>query len=73
MNRDFPRRAVPPTNSQIQLIRRMMHTIFSPKSPGMQGGLFNEPDLKKEWADVWEQFYRKSFYYPVKTFFNCYH
>ena len=52
VNRDFPRRATAPTLTQINLIRRMMHTIFSDKAPGMQGGLFTEKDLKKEWVDT---------------------
>jgi hypothetical protein len=65
VNRDFPRRAVAPSLTQMHLIRRMMHTIFSPDAPGMQGGLFSgEKDLKKEWLPVWEEFYRNSYYFP---------
>jgi hypothetical protein len=37
----------------------------------MQGGLFAEPDLKKEWLEVWEEFYRKSFYYSVIYVWLC--
>ena len=39
INRDFPRRATAPTITQIILIRRMMHTIFDPRAPGMQARL----------------------------------
>ena len=63
-NRDFPRRAVAPSLTQMHLLRRMMHTIFSPNAPGMQGGIFSEKDLKKEWVPVWEQFYKDSYYFP---------
>jgi len=63
VNRDFPRRNTAPTLTQITLIRRMMHTIFSPKSQGMQGGLFASKDLKKEWIPVWEEFYSIGFFF----------
>ena len=53
------------TISQITLIRRMMHSIFDPRAAGMQGGLFVEKDLKKEWVMAWEEFYSKSFFFPV--------
>lgn len=63
-NRDFPRRAVAPSLTMMHLIRRMMHTIFSPNAPGMQGGFLTEKDLKKEWIPVWEEFYKNSYYFP---------
>jgi len=34
--RKYPMRFLPPTHSQIALIRRMCHSIFSPRSSGMQ-------------------------------------
>ena len=68
-NRDFPRRAVAPSLTQMHLLRRMMHTIFSPNAPGMQGGMFSEKDLKKEWIPVWEEFYRNSYYFPALLVF----
>lgn len=67
---DFPRRAAAPTATQILLIRRMMHSIFSPRAPGMQGGLFTDKDLKKEWIPVWEEFYQKSFYFSYLLNFS---
>lgn len=70
-NRDFPRRAVAPSLTQMHLLRRMMHTIFSPNAPGMQGGIFSgEKDLKKEWIPVWEEFYRNSYYFPYLLQFS---
>jgi cytoplasmic FMR1 interacting protein len=69
VNRDFPRRAVNPSWTQMHLLRRMMHSIFSPDAPGMSGGIFSEKDLKKEWIPVWEEFYRNSYYFPYMVSF----
>eukprot|EP00462_Mataza_sp_D1_P024883 CAMPEP_0175130372 /NCGR_PEP_ID=MMETSP0087-20121206/5972_1 /TAXON_ID=136419 /ORGANISM="Unknown Unknown, Strain D1" /LENGTH=1456 /DNA_ID=CAMNT_0016412587 /DNA_START=59 /DNA_END=4425 /DNA_ORIENTATION=+ len=63
LNRDFPRRAASPSLTQITLIRRMVWAICSPKSPGMQGGMFKDKDLKDEWAKKWKEFYAESFFY----------
>lgn len=63
LNRDFPRRAAAPSVTQISLLRRMIWWVCCPKSPGMQGGMFKDKDLKKEWAAVWVDFYRQSFFY----------
>lgn len=65
VNRDFPRRATAPSHTQIHLIRRLMHSVFSPRAAGMQGGFFSDKDLKTEWVPAWEAFYNISFYYPV--------
>eukprot|EP00456_Euglypha_rotunda_P049447 TRINITY_DN3965_c0_g1_i3.p1 TRINITY_DN3965_c0_g1~~TRINITY_DN3965_c0_g1_i3.p1 ORF type:complete len:407 (+),score=77.54 TRINITY_DN3965_c0_g1_i3:169-1221(+) len=70
VNRDFPRRNTAPTLTQITLIRRMMHTIFSPKSQGMQGGLFASKDLKKEWIPIWEEFYAIGFFFKYLLDFS---
>lgn len=63
MVRDFPRRTCSPTITQIALIRRMLWSVCSPKSPGMMGGFMKEKDLKKEWAERWRDFYTKSFFF----------
>jgi cytoplasmic FMR1 interacting protein len=63
VNRDFPRRATAPTLTQIILIRRMMHSIFDPKAPGMKGGVFTKKDLKQENVDIWKAFYNESFFF----------
>jgi cytoplasmic FMR1 interacting protein len=70
LNRDFPRRFTGPTHTQVVLLRRMMHTIFHKDAPGMQGGLFTDKDLKKEWIPVWEKFYADSYYYPYLLDFS---
>jgi cytoplasmic FMR1 interacting protein len=41
----------------------MMVMVFSDRAPGMQGGLFAEKDLKKEWEDEWKRVYKESFFY----------
>ena len=64
VNRDFPLRAVAASPMQIAFMRRMLHSIYSEKSAGMQGGLFSEKDLRKESIGVWNDFYDLSFYYP---------
>lgn len=61
--RDFPRRNISPSLTQITLIRRLMHTIFDSRAPGMNPGFFDEPDLKPEWVAEWQNFYDESFYY----------
>jgi cytoplasmic FMR1 interacting protein len=66
-NRDFPRRAVAPSVTMMHLVRRMMHTIFSPNAPGMQGGFSTEKDL--EWIPVWDEFYKNSYYFPYMLIF----
>jgi hypothetical protein len=49
---------------QVSLVRRMMHTIYDSRAPGMNPGFFGgEPDLKKEWAQQWDVFYRESFFF----------
>ena len=63
VNRDFPRRPTAPSPTQLSLVRRMMHTVFSPKAPGMKGGLFTEKNLKDDWLPVWRKFYEDSFFY----------
>lgn len=62
-NRDFPRRSTAPTLTQLTLLRRMVWFICCPKSEGMQGGLFKDKDLKKEWSATWIAFYKNSFFY----------
>ena len=49
---------------QIAFMRRMMHSVYSDKSAGMQGGLFSEKDLKKESTLIWADYYDLSFFYP---------
>jgi cytoplasmic FMR1 interacting protein len=68
IQREFPRRSVTPTVTQLTLLNRMVFHIFSSRAPGMQGGMFADKDLKKEWIAVWEQFYKNSNYYQF--FFN---
>eukprot|EP00808_Paulinella_micropora_P032344 g67638.t1 len=63
IKRDFPRRSCAPSLTQIVLVRRMMHRIWTPKSETMSMGLFKQPDLKKEWIPVWKEFYHRSFYF----------
>ena len=48
----------------------MVWWVCSPKSPGMQGGMFKDKDLKQEWADEWRKFYRTSFYYDYLLDFH---
>ena len=64
VNRDFPLRAVAASPMQIAFMRRILHSIYSEKSAGMQGGLFSEKDLRKESIGVWNDFYDLSFFYP---------
>ena len=64
VNRDFPLRAVAASPMQIAFMRRMLHSIYSEKNQGMQGGLFSEKDLRKESIAVWNDFYDMSFFYP---------
>ena len=61
--RDFPRRNVSPSLTQISLIRRLMHTIFDSRAPGMNPGYFEEADLKPEWVAEWQAFYDESYFY----------
>eukprot|EP00475_Leptophrys_vorax_P029552 TRINITY_DN4350_c0_g1_i1.p1 TRINITY_DN4350_c0_g1~~TRINITY_DN4350_c0_g1_i1.p1 ORF type:complete len:1230 (+),score=372.45 TRINITY_DN4350_c0_g1_i1:848-4537(+) len=63
--REYTPRTVGPTSTQVILLRRMMLSIFSDRAPGMQGGFLarNEKDLKKEWLDEWEEFYKFSSYF----------
>jgi cytoplasmic FMR1 interacting protein len=63
MIRDFPRRPVPPTASQVALTRRMMHSVYDSRAEGMQGGFFTEKDLKDEWVTQWAAFYKEFFFY----------
>eukprot|EP00457_Paulinella_chromatophora_P000349 gb/GEZN01000349.1/.p1 GENE.gb/GEZN01000349.1/~~gb/GEZN01000349.1/.p1 ORF type:complete len:1473 (-),score=270.12 gb/GEZN01000349.1/:312-4730(-) len=63
IRRDFPRRSTAPSLTQIVLVRRMMHRIWTPKSETMSMGLFRQPDLKREWIPVWKEFYTRSFYF----------
>ena len=64
VNRDFPLRAVAASPMQIAFMRRMLHSIYSEKNQGMQGGMFSEKDLRKESIAVWNDFYDLSFFYP---------
>ena len=64
VNRDFPRRATAPSQTQLTLVRRMMHSVFDSRAPGMKGGIFTEKNLKDEWLAAWKQFYDTSFFYP---------
>ena len=64
VNKDYPLRAVTASPMQIAFMRRMMHSIYSDKSVGMQGGMFSEKDLKKESQVVWSEYYDLSFFYP---------
>ena len=64
VNRDFPLRAVAASPMQIAFMRRMLHSVYSEKNQGMQGGLFSEKDLRKESIAVWNDFYDLSFFYP---------
>ena len=64
VNKDYPLRAVAASPMQIAFMRRMMHSIYSDKSVGMQGGMFSEKDLRKESTVVWSEYYDLSFFYP---------
>lgn len=63
VNRDFPRRPAAPSATQLFLVRRLMHTVFSSKASGMRGGFFSDKNLKDEWVPAWTKFYADSYYY----------
>jgi len=70
VDRKYPMRFLPPTHSQIALIRRMCHSIFSSRAPGMKGGFFTDKDLKPEWQAEWEAFYFNSYFWQYILEFN---
>lgn len=64
VSREFPHRPTAPTMSQLMLLRRMVHTVFSPRAPGMKGGFFSDKNIKDEWLPVWTKFHHDSYFFP---------
>ncbi|KAL9642946.1 hypothetical protein ABK040_010639 [Willaertia magna] len=59
---DFPKRIVGPSFTQLHMIRAIISTLYSDRSPGMQSkGLFSKKDFTDSHVEILQEFYKKTF------------
>lgn len=59
---DFPKRIVGPSFTQLHMIRSIVSTLYSERSPGMQkSGIFSKKDFNDSHVEILRDFYNKTY------------